>query len=297
MSSQFDEVIIIYNPQSTGDGKKNAQDLRRVLEEAEFSANVTLRETTHAGHAEEMAHEYAQRDDNLLIVSSSGDGGYHELVNGVISSGTTSITVGLLPSGNANDHYTAISGADISDIAAGIIAGKTRMIDAIRVSSTIQGDSWVRYAHSYAGIGLSPTIGRQLTKADLNVVNEKFLLLKYLFKYTHATILHNGRRKRYSSLVFSNINQMSKVIKLAQSGTIDDGKFEVSAVRYRSKLYVLLLLIKSATFGVEEEGSVSEYVFKTTKKLLMQLDGEVYKIDAKSNVEVISMPRAIKTIL
>lgn len=293
----FDEVIIIYNPNSTGDSKKNAVELRTELQQAKFPVKVTLRETTHAGHAEEMAHEYAKRKQQLLLVSSSGDGGYHELVNGVVASGSSNITLGLLPSGNANDHYSALADTDDDAVVAAIMSGDTRLIDAIEVTSTVQGKPWVRYAHSYAGIGLSPTIGRQLTKAKLNVVNEKFLLLKYFFAYTHATIRRDGSKKRYSSLVFSNIDQMSKVIKLSKSGSVDDGKFEVSAVKYQSKLYLLLLLIKSATFGVEEEGSYSEYAFETTRKILMQLDGEVYKLDAKSKVRVASLSRAIKTIL
>lgn len=297
MISSFDEVVVIYNPNSTGDGKKNAEELRNALEQAKFRAKVTLRETTHAGHAEEMAYEYAKQNSELLLVSSSGDGGYHELINGVIESGVSHITVGLLPSGNANDHYSALADTGDDAVVAAIVSGKTRKIDAIKVTSTVQGKLWVRFAHSYAGLGLSPTIGRQLTKAKLNAVNEKFLLLKYFFAYTHATIRRGGNKERYSSLVFSNINQMSKVIKLAKSGSVDDGKFEVSAVKYRPKLYVLLLLIKSATFGVEEEGSYNIYTFETTKKLLMQLDGEIYKLDAKSEVTVTSAPRVIKTIV
>ncbi|RYF29190.1 MAG: hypothetical protein EOO17_02475 [Chloroflexi bacterium] len=294
MSHRFDQVIIIYNPNSTGDGKANAMQLRDQLRVDAPKIPVTLRETSHAGHAEEMARQYAKSSKQLLLISSSGDGGYHEMINGILLNNATNITAGILPSGNANDHYTAISG---SDITTNIIDGNVRNIDAIKITSTVGGKQWTRYAHSYAGIGLTPTIGRQLTKADLNWFNERWLLVKYLFKYTHATITVKGQKKRFSSLVWSNIAQMSKVVKLAQSGKVDDGKFEISSIGYRSKLQVIALLIKSATFGLEELGSFESYTFKTIKPLLIQLDGEIYTLDARSDVNVESVRRGIHTVL
>lgn len=291
----FDEIVIIYNPNSTGDGQSNAEKLRDDIAKIDAAVPVTLRGTEHAGHAEEMAHEYAKSDARFALISSSGDGGYHELINGVIDSSATNITVGLLPSGNANDHYNAV--AHESDIVENYISGDSRMIDVLKVSGSVDGKPWVRYAHSYAGIGLSPTIGKQLTKSNLNIFNEKWLVAKYLFTYTHATVRIDGIKKRFSSLVFSNIDQMSKVLKLSQSSQIDDGKFEISAITYRTKFHVLWMLLKSATVGLEERGSFEIYSFQTTKRLLIQLDGEVYTLDADSDVTVECIPRSLRTLL
>ena len=291
----FDEIVVIYNPNSTGDGKKNAEQLQHDIGLHDSNLLVTLRQTDHAGHAEQMAHDYALLDKRYALISSSGDGGYHELVNGVIASGATNIMVGLLPSGNANDHYNAV--AEDSNIVDNCINANSRTIDAIKVSSTVNGKPWVRYAHSYAGIGLSPTIGKQLTKSNLNIFNEKWLVAKYLFTYTHATVRIDGIKKRFSSLVFSNIDQMSKVLKLSQSSQIDDGKFEISAISYRTKFHVIWMLLKSATVGLEELGSFQSYSFQTTKRLLIQLDGEVYTLDADSNVTVESISHPLHTIL
>lgn len=291
----FDEIVIIYNPNSTGDGKKNAEKLQHDIGLHDSNLLVTLRQTDHAGHAEQMAHDYASLDKRYALISSSGDGGYHELVNGVIASGSTNVTVGLLPSGNANDHYNAV--IEDSNIVDNCINANSRTIDVIKVSSTVNGEPWVRYAHSYAGIGLSPTIGKQLTKSNLNIFNEKWLVAKYLFTYTHATVRIDGIKKRFSSLVFSNIDQMSKVLKLSQSSQIDDGKFEISAISYRTKFHVIWMLLKSATFGLEELGSFQSYSFQTTKRLLIQLDGEVYTLDADSNVTVECISHPLHTIL
>lgn len=294
MKHTFDEIVIIYNPNSTGNGKANAMTLKKQLKKSGYASAITMRETESAGHAEDIAIEYTKLKKSVLLISSSGDGGYHELINGVVESGATNVTTGVLPSGNANDHYNALAGDNLAER---IVAGKTRKIDVIKITSTINGKPWSRYAHSYAGVGLSPVVGQQLTQTDLNMFNEKWLVLKYLFKYTHATIRIKGKRKRYSSLVFSNIDHMSKILKLAKNSSIDDGKFEISAIKYRSKLYAIALLIKSAAVGLEEIGSYKTYSFKTIRPLLIQLDGEVYKLDRNSDVKVDSVAKILKTVL
>ena len=293
MSRTFRKILIIYNPKSTGDGEKNAQRLYDDLRQANCQADIRLVQTIHAGHAEEIAEEHADTTDLTLLVSSSGDGGYHELINGVIASANEQLVTAVLPSGNANDHHRA---AGSKNIVTSIVAGDFKLIDAIKISSKIDGRDWSRYAHSYIGFGLTPVVGKQLTKADLNFFNEKVLLLKYLFRYTHVSIWRKGVRRRLSSLVFSNISQMSKIIKIAKAGAIDDGKFEISAIVYRSKLRVLLALIKSTTFGLEEQGSYKEYEFDTIKKTPVQLDGEVYTIDKRSSIYIESAKGVLQTL-
>lgn len=293
--TKFDEIVIVYNPNSTGDGKANAEKLRDDIEKSSNELQVTMCETQHAGHAEEIAHEYARINKQYVLISSSGDGGYHELINGVINSSAANITVGLLPSGNANDHYNSV--ASDSDVARNIIKNVSHPIDVIKITSTVDSRPWVRYAHSYIGIGLSPTIGKQLTKADLNIFNEKWLVAKYLLKYTHATVRIDGVKKRFSSLIFSNIQQMSKVLKLSQTSDITDGKFEVSSIAYQSKFHVLWMLLRSATFGLNELGSFDSYSFQTTRRLLIQLDGEVYTLDASSDVKVECLSSSLNTVL
>jgi len=294
MSRTFRKILIIYNPKSTGDGEKNAQQLYDDLRQANCQADIQLVQTTHAGHAEEIAHEHAGTTDLTLLVSSSGDGGYHELINGVIASANEQLVTAVLPSGNANDHHRAVGS---ENIVSSIVSGDFRRIDAIKISSKIGSRDWSRYAHSYIGLGLTPAVGEQFTKADLNFFNEKILLLKYLFRYTHVSIGHKGARRRLSSLVFSNISQMSKIIKIAKAGVVDDGQFEISAIVYRSKLRVFLALIKSTTFGLEEQGSYEKYEFNTIKSTPIQLDGEVYNLDKNVAVRVSSAPSILRVLM
>ena len=296
MSTLFDEIVIWYNPNSTGSGKANSQKLKTDLEAAGYSLPITIRETEYAGHIEKVAHEYADTNRSVLLISSSGDGGYHELVNGIIQIKASNLTAGLLPSGNANDHYSALVD-DYDDMVARIVAGATRKIDVLKVTSTVKNKPWTRYAHSYAGVGLSPTVGKQLTKTDLNFFSEKWLVLKYLFKYSHVSVLVDGKKRRYSNLIFSNIDQMSKIVKLSKSSSITDGRFEVNSIKYRSKLWTIAFLAKSATFGLDEDGVFEAYTFRTIKPTMIQLDGEVYRLDRDSDVSVKCANNTLRTIL
>lgn len=79
----FDRVVLIFNPKSTGQARERAEDLRRDLGQRVPTLTVDLVPTEHAGHATELARTAAGAG-SPLVVSVSGDGGYNEVVNGVM---------------------------------------------------------------------------------------------------------------------------------------------------------------------------------------------------------------------
>ena len=163
---KFHTAIVIFNPNSTGNSESNAREFARRLEKANTNVSVDVIATEYAGHAEKIASEHAG-DAKTLIVSSSGDGGYNEVINGVLKS-NGKCAVAVLPSGNANDHYNALAS---DDLVANIKRGKTREIEAIKIESRVDGKTWQRYAHSYVGFGITPKIGKELTIRKLNAFN------------------------------------------------------------------------------------------------------------------------------
>ncbi|MFZ1250518.1 MAG: diacylglycerol kinase family protein [Candidatus Microsaccharimonas sp.] len=285
-------VVIIYNPNSTGNGKANAQELAKELRK--YDVSVLIRKTTHPGHGAEIAESYARRNEEIVLISSSGDGGYHEVINGALLHKTSKLVVGVLPSGNANDHYTAIGTGSLVD---SIRLKKFRSIDTIRITSTIKGKPWVRYAHSYAGIGITARAAKDLIEERPNVFTEKWIIVRSLFSIHYAKIKEKNDTNRYSSLVFSNIYKMSKVMKLSEVASVTDGKFEVAGIRFRSKLRLILHLLTAATVGLKNSPSVKRYEFKTIPALPIQLDGEVYTLDKNSAVKVEAMRRNLRCVL
>jgi len=293
----YTDISIIYNPNSTGASKTVAEDLVTMLEKSRTKVSAHIVPTKHAGHAETLAYELAKKSKRPLIISSSGDGGYHEVINGLMrarSEGATQAVAGLLPGGNANDHYHHMHDDSATTR---IVSGESDLIDLLEVSATIGGKKWQHYAHSYIGIGLTPHAGEELTKTKLNPFIEKAVSFRAIFTLKPVALRVDGRILSYDSLVFSNVQKMAKVLTLSSNASVHDGKFEVTAVRHKSKLALLGALIKQVVLEAPSQSRSSSFAFETTKRTSIQLDGEVYTIDAYSSVTIQLIPEALPCII
>ena len=292
----FTTISIIYNPKSTGSGEKLARELADQLASTSLKGMIKLLATKRAGHGEELAYKLAKASQHPLIISSSGDGGYHEVINGVMRAqraGATPTTC-LVPAGNANDHYKNLPN---TDVVKRITTADTSQIDLLRIKARRAGQDWERYAHSYIGIGLTPKVGQELNKVDLNPLNEPWVVLRALWRLGSIKILVDGQLKKYDSVVFSNVAKMSKILTLSDKADMFDGKFEIAAFPSRSKLELLGTLFRAATAGLNTHNQASTYSFQAIKPLAVQLDGEVFTIDADSNVTVESSPLALTCLI
>lgn len=292
VKNPYSKVVIIYNPNSTGSSKANAKKLQQELKES-LSIPVTLTPTSHAGHGEEIAEKLARSNQRIVLVSSSGDGGYNEVINGVLKISDSKLVTHVLPSGNANDHHHATTKGSSAERIAG--AHETA-IDVIKVSGTKDGKPWQRYAHSYVGIGLTAYVGKRLTEATLNPLNEKLIVLKYVALFRHVTIRIQGKKRRYTSLVFGSVDRMSKVLKLRGTKSLGDGKMEVYEIRERNTLQTFLTLIGGSTAGFSPSMRTDLFSFRTVRATEIQLDGEVFKLDADTDVTVTCHKQALKII-
>lgn len=276
-------IVIIYNPYSTGPSKEQAFQFAKALKAAKKSIDVTCVATKYAGHSEEMAREYARQNKPYILISSSGDGSYHDMINGVLSVPEHKIITGLLPGGNANDHYNAIHTEDVIDR---MLRAQPTTIDTIRVDTRIDGRPWTRYAHSYAGIGLTSHIGETLTKTKLNRFREAWIVASHFFTHSPVKIMRNGRTYRYDSVIFSNIARMSKVLALTENASFTDGKMEVTESESKHFLSLLLHFVRGAIGGFKTEVRVKSYEFTCVRKTSIQLDGEVYYVPSWTKVKV-----------
>lgn len=292
----YTSITIIFNPKSTGPGKKLAHDLLDQLKKALPRQKINLIATEAAGHAERLSYDIAMAERLPLIISVSGDGGYNEVINGAARAhhkGATPIT-GLLPAGNANDHYQSLH-AD--DFVAAIAKRETQTIDILKLVSRSNDQPLTRYAHSYIGFGLSPKVGKKLTTANLNRFNETWIALKTWFKPHHFTISKNSKTRAYDSIIISNIDRMAKHLTLSQDSAVQDGKFEVSELKHRGRLTQILFLVRAMTVGLTHTTQTNHYRFKTTTRTAVQLDGEVLNLDAESTVTITSQKKLLRCIV
>ncbi|GAA4714667.1 diacylglycerol kinase family lipid kinase [Pedococcus ginsenosidimutans] len=291
----FDRVVLIFNPNSTGEAQQRAADLRRDLAQRSPDLVVEMLPTEHAGHATELARTVA-RSGVPLVVSVSGDGGYNEVVNGVMQAGNEQAVAAVLAAGNANDHRRATQEQPMAEA---IIRGDVSRIDLLRFTSDGPDGRVVRHAHSYIGLGLTPVVAVDLEKGGKGSLREMVTVVRSFAKFRPFEIeTDDAGRESFDSLVFANIAQMAKVATLAEDqGRPDDGMFEVITLRHTAKWRILATAIKASTTGLGKQPSVRTYAFTTVTPLPLQVDGEVVELPTGTAVRVDIVPDALRTLL
>jgi diacylglycerol kinase (ATP) len=289
----FERIVVIFNPQSTGDAPDLARRLEAELAEQLPAMPVELQPTDHAGHARDLARD-AAATGRPLIVSVSGDGGYNEVVDGVMAAGNPDVVCAVLAAGNANDHARTIDDRPLTEA---IAAGDTRQIDLLRLTVGRGTDARTRYAHSYIGMGLTPIVAIDLEKGGKGSFREIVSVVRTFARFRPFTILvDGGGRKRFDSLLFANIAEMAKYATLSEDGRPDDGRFEVVTLPHTAKWRVLAVAIRAATSGLGPQPTAEHYAFTTLKPTPLQLDGELVELAANTRVSVDIAPKALTTL-
>ena len=284
---------MIFNPNSTGNARERAEELRDELAGRVPDLPVELIPTEHAGHGRELA-ERAARTGAPLVVSVSGDGGYSEVVDGIMRAGNGRAAAAVLPAGNANDHRRATQERPVADA---IVAGTVSRIDLLRLTVGEGDGATTQWAHSYIGLGLTPVVAIDLEKGTKGSLREIVTVVRTFAKFRPFPLdLADGRRVTLDSLLFANIDQMAKYATLSEDGTPDDGVFEVVTIPHAAKWKVLGTALRAITRGLGPQPSVKEYRFRTVAPTPMQVDGEVLEVDAGSAVEVRIDPGALATV-
>ncbi len=290
--SDFSRAVVIYNPNSTGDSQTVAKAFCVELRKLKPKCTVELKETTYAGHGEELGYNLTKKSDGrILLVSVSGDGGYNELINGVmraVDEGARTPICAILPGGNANDHHTFITNRPLHEA---IAAGGLTKLDILRVEV-----EQTRYAHSYVGLGLTPLVAVELNKHKLSAVKEMWLSLKTFWQFKPFQIIVDGKQRSLDSLIFANIGVMAKHLTLdPDAGPPQDGKFEVLRWSHNHKLRLVLQLLKTVIGKIDSPRSVTSFRFTTVTPTPMQLDGELLKLKAKQKVIVTCAAGKLRT--
>ena len=290
----FDRIVIIFNPNSTGNAQESAEELCGDLAVRLPEVPVTLSPTQHAGHARDLAREAAAAG-SPLVVSVSGDGGYNEVVNGLMDAANARAACAVRAAGNANDHRRVTREQPLADA---IEAGEIRRLDLLRLTVGTGPTAEVRYAHSYIGVGLTPVVAVDLEKGGKGSWREIASVVRGFARFRPFPIrLEDGRRRRIDSLVFANIDEMAKHARLSEGGSPDDGRFEVITQRQTGKLRVLATAVRAATRGLGPQPSATHYAFTTLAPMPLQLDGELVELQEDTPVTVDIAPLALRTIV
>ena len=283
MPMPFERIIVIFNPQSTGPAPQRAEELKNTLADRLPDVPLHLRPTERAGHARELAAQ-AAATGRPLIVSVSGDGGYNEVVDGVMHAGNPNAVCAVLAAGNANDHRRSTGEQPLVDA---IVTGDVRHIDLLRLTVASAAGARTRYAHSYIGMGLTPIVAIDLEKGGKGSFKEIVSVVRTFAKFRPFTIdVDPGGLRSLDSLLFANIDEMAKYATLSEDSRPDDGRFEIIALPHTAKWRILAVALKAATRGLGPQPTARHYRFTTVKPTPMQLDGEVIAVEAATSVSV-----------
>jgi len=250
--------------------------------------------TQYAGHARVIAEEEA-RGGPVLVVSVSGDGGYHEVVEGLMAAGDGTVSgavAAVLPAGNANDHRRATRERPLVDA---IAAGDVRRLDLLRVE--VAGEERPRWAHSYFGLGITPTVALEIERGGKGSLREIITTIRAFSRFRPFAVDVEGEGpRRFDSLILANTTEMAKYVTLSD-GDPADGQFEVITLPHRSKLRLLAYAVRAAVRGLGPQPHTDRFAFTTLKPMPVQLDGEVLDLEADRAVTVEIAPRALATVV
>jgi diacylglycerol kinase (ATP) len=295
--SPYTSIVIIFNPNSTsGLAETKAQRLEQRLARRDL-APITLHATEYAGHAEELAYEAAKKRNHTLIVSVSGDGGYNEVINGAKKADhqTGHKTVcAILAAGNANDHRRSVRKQPLSRA---ITKAEPEAVDILKLTARFGKTTFVRYAHSYIGLGLTSHVAAELNQARLTRFREMMIVIRAFFNFEPLRVeFVNDRVRKIDSIVFANIHQMAKVVRMGKKTNLKNGMFKVVILPHQSRFKLIYTVIKIAIFGVRKPIQREAVGFKIPNSELVHLDGEIQKLPGGSIITVECEPGGLLTV-
>ncbi|YCH09151.1 diacylglycerol/lipid kinase family protein [Arthrobacter sp. alpha11c] len=284
--------MLIFNPASSRDAGVLAGRLCDELARRLPTMPVSLRPTGFAGHGRQMAREMAS-PGRPLIVSVSGDGGYNEVINGVMDAGGNAVCA-VMAGGNANDHRRSTRQMPLIEA---IVAGEVRRIDLLRLQVGEGADAWTRYAHSYIGFGLTPAMAIGIAAGTKGALSELVSVARTLSSLTPLEIARaDGARAKVDSLVLANIPYMAKYGRVSETGEPNDGLFEVIMLPHASKWRMALMTLRAVTIGLGVQQSLNRYEFITLDPIPLQIDGEIMQINAHTSVLVEAQHQVLATL-
>lgn len=278
----YRRVVVVFNPHSTGDAEGNARRLAAGLSVRTPQLPVQLVGSRYPGHAVELARTAAMAVDGTLVVSASGDGGFHEVVNGVlqaVAAGHRDSFAAVLASGNANDH----AGRSHRPLIDAIVAGRVARQDVLAFE--VEGRP-VHYAHSYIGVGLSAVVVNNLNRHPVGRVREVWSATVSLARHHPVRIVRGGVLLEVDSLVFANIDRMAKYLAISSIGSPSDGRYEVILTANQGRPALAANLLRALTGHLSPPSRYAPYHFTLLDAAPVQLDGEVVELAAGARITV-----------
>ncbi len=150
---------------------------------------ITVSETSYAGHASQLASEALGKKFDCIIAAGA-DGTLHQVINGILSANTsqTMPSVGLIPLGSGNDFATTCGlSSNANSISKLLESNQPKPTDVGKISCYDEkGNGITKYFINACSIGMGPTTVLRMEKSPKWLNAD----LRYLTSILHTFFTH-----------------------------------------------------------------------------------------------------------
>jgi diacylglycerol kinase (ATP) len=277
--------LVIVNPAS---GRPDGGAGWRAIECAFRAAGLSFDavHTQHPGHGEMLARQ-ALHDGRRHLLAVGGDGSVNEIVQGLMTAGladTRQVTLAVAPTGTGNDWARSLGiGRDPRKIASALAAARTMEHD-VGVIDFPTGDSPRRWFVNVAGAGYDAWVTARVPRPVPSAFTYLRLALGGLASYRspvfRITADAEAIEGRLLLAFVANARYCGNRMHVAPTARMDDGLFDVLAVRELSLLQVLPKLVKLYGGRILGDPAVrhlraASVRIETDPPVVVQADGQI----------------------
>src|SRR5438477_4464016 len=290
------KTFVILNPTA---GSVN--DVDALVERIRNLPDAEVCITAKAGAAMQSTRT-ALRKGCEMVVAAGGDGTLNEVVNG-LREDASAIVVGLIPLGTGNDFARTLGlPTDVDEAIALLLAGHTRPIDLVRVTS-----DEIRYFVNVSTGGFSGLVDEKLTPemkqtwGPLAYLRSAAAALPELRGYRTTVSLDNTESLTLSlyNVVIANGRYVGGGTQIAPEASIDDGLLDIILIQERSPAELALL---AAQVALGHHLSSNAIVFRRAPRVTVNsrpgmwfnVDGELV---GNEPAEFAVLPRALQFVV
>jgi diacylglycerol kinase (ATP) len=289
-------TFVILNPAAG-----SVKDVDALVERIRRLPDAEVHITTKAGAATQSTRTALGKGCEM-IVAAGGDGTLNEVVNG-LREDASAIIVGLIPLGTGNDFARTLGlPTDVDEAIALLLAGHTRAIDLVRVTS-----DEVRYFVNVSAGGFSGLVNEKLTVemkktwGPLAYLRSAAAALPDLRAYRTTVSLDNTESLTLSlyNVVIANGRYVAGGRQIAPEASIDDGLLDIILIQERSTAALALL---AAEVALGNHLSSDAIVFRRAARVTVNSQpGMWFNVDGElvgnEPAEFAVLPRALQFVV
>jgi diacylglycerol kinase (ATP) len=285
-TGKHQRYLVVVNPVSRG-GKAMREGVWLVKHLSRLGVSHEAFFTDYPGHARNIVKRWIDSVD----VAVGGDGTVNEVINGIMASGSDK-PLAVFPAGTADDfcHNVGIS-RDRKKALEVLLTDSSRPIDLMRYND--------RYAAVTLGVGVDAEVAyntlshKRIRIAAYFAVGMRIVFIEKMRKSPRELRIESDNGVldgRFLLAVFGNAPLYGRYVYWLPEALMDDGILDMSALRPMGPVAAWSLLMKCFNKEFRSEKIVREkstrFMVEVIEESFMQVDGEVYKINAGETLNI-----------